>query len=511
MEQKKIINIFKISNKKKELDEFINGLYNKKSINFIKIEEAFIYSLFKEALLSVVAYKSFIVTSKVDLTLIKSYKTMQDVPSINKKEYLRKYDWRDLSKKNALRNIPLVITSSSGSTGEPFYFSRTHDADILTALYYKMFLKSAGINSKQSTLVIDCFGMGIWIGGLITYQAFKYLSDIGHPLSIVTPGINKKEIFQVMKNLGKNYDTIILCGYPPFLKDLIDEAKDNGIIWSDYTIKVMFAAESFSENFRDYIAKKVGIKNIYRDTMSIYGTADVGTMASEMGLGILVKRLALSNNKVYERLFGQSTRMPTLAQYIPNFIGFEEKNSSIYCSGNSSMSLVRYQIGDSGNVLTYQKIEEILKDGGIDLHKEIKQAGLAGLVTELPFVCIYERSDFSTKLYGAIIYPEYIKHGLENKKIEESVSGKFTMTVERDSKEDPCLIVNVELKQNIKETKTLHSEVTKALYEGLLERSAEYKNNASLLSKEKVVPRVFFWQHGDETYFSLKGKQKWLK
>ena len=101
---------------------------------------------------------------------------------------------------------------------------------------------------------------------------------------------------------------------------MIDDGKDEGIQWKNFNLKLIFAAEGFSETFRDYFVEVAGIKNIYRDTMNIYGSADLGTMAQESPLCILIRRLALTNSDLYNKLFGQATRLPTLAQYIPDFI-----------------------------------------------------------------------------------------------------------------------------------------------------------------------------------------------
>jgi phenylacetate-CoA ligase len=144
-----------------------------------------------------------------------------------------------------------------------------------------MFVRNSSIDVNKSTLVLVCFGMGVWIGGVITYQAFKAISERGYPMTILTPGVNKREIFEALKNIGPKYDQVIMCGYPPFMKDVVDEAKLHGINWHHYNVKMVFAAEAFSEKFREYIMRKVGMKNPYRDTMNIYGSADLGTMASE--------------------------------------------------------------------------------------------------------------------------------------------------------------------------------------------------------------------------------------
>jgi phenylacetate-CoA ligase len=491
--------------------DYIDALSSTTSEEWTKRTKKHLLSVFKKTYKEVPAYQAFIRKQKFSLDVGSSISAFDAVPPVTKKKYLRAYAWEDLCKKNALVKDSLVMTATSGSTGEPFYFPRNSMIDMQSSIYHEMFLRSSKIPKNTSTLIIDCFGMGVWIGGLITYQAFKLISERGFPLTIITPGINKHEIFQAVRNLGPSFDQIILCGYPPFMKDVIDQAKDHGVDWKKYNLKIIFAAESFSETFRDYVVKHTGIKNVYRDTMNIYGSADLGTMAQETPLCILLRRLALASPRLYLRLFKQSVRLPTLAQFIPEFVTFEEKDSSIYCTGDNVLPLVRYEIGDSGAVLTFRDVERICEEEDINLKKECIKVGIKDTITELPFVCVYERSDFSTKLYGAIIYPEYIKKGLQREDFDSRITGKFTMYTRFDEQEDEYLEVNIELKPNVSETEELVTSLVKALSESLTKESAEHKNNTTLLSHGKVMPRVIVWPNEHEDHFKLGGKQKWVK
>lgn len=490
-------------------DELFDILYTTKSKKWNIIQEKQQLAIFKESYQTVPAYKQYIDTFKIDVTTV-TKDTFGKIPSVTKKNYLRAYPWRDLCKKKSLAQDSLVMTSTSGSTGAPFYFPRTKDIDVQSSVCHQMFLRSSGISKKSSTLVIDCFGMGVWIGGLITYQAFSYIGERGYPLTIITPGINKREIFQALQNIAHAFDTVILCGYPPFIKDLIDDGEHNGIDWSVYSLKIIFAAESFSETFRDYIAKKAGIRNIYRDMMNIYGSADLGTMAQETPLSILVRRLLLTNEVAYKRFFNDASRLPTLAQYIPNFINFESKQNTIYCTGNNVLPLIRYEIGDNGGVLSYQDVCTVCEEEGIDLKSEIEKAGITDTVTELPFVFVYERSDFSASFYGALIYPEYIKKALLNPEFEDFITGKFTMYTKNDTYENQYLEINIEMKRDKKITSSTRSKILKKIQATLVDQSAEYKKITESLG-ERALPKIIFWKHGHETHFFGGAKQRWVK
>ena len=465
--------------------------------------------LFREVAERVPAYKDFLRKNKINPSKIKNFEDFKSVPPTSKENYLRRYPLEDLTWKGHMKKS-LVFTSTSGSTGAPFYFPRNHILDWQSSIYHQIFLENSRIDINKSTLVIVCFGMGVWIGGLITYQAFKLISDRGYPLAIIAPGVNKKEIFEALKNIGPKFDQIILCGYPPFMKDVVDEAEGHGVRWKDHNVRIIFAAESFSEKFREYIIDKTGIRDIHTDTMNIYGSADIGTMAIETPLNILMRRTALDRKNIYNDLFAEANRLPTFAQFNPEFLNFEASDKNIYCTGNNTIPFVRYAIGDTGGVVSFNEADSIFKSRGIDIRKEAKIAGFQNTISELPSVYLYERTDMSTKLYGAIIFSEYVKGGLERAKFANRITGRFTMSTKHDRKHDEYLEINIELKNGIKPGKSLQKEITESIVESLLKNSAEHKNNANMMP-ERVVPKIVLWPYEHPLYFKSGIKQKWVK
>lgn len=496
------------TNKQYSAEQIFALLRNKKSDFWIEEGRKRSLELFHAAAKRVPAYKDFLKKNGISPAKIKTWVDFQNVPIVDKKNYLRQYPLEKLCWDGSLKK-PLVFTSTSGSTGEPFYFPRDEALDWQSSVLHEMFLLNDEPNKDKSTLVIVCFGMGVWIGGLITYQAFKTVARRGYPITILTPGVNKKEIFDAVRNIGHKFDQIILCGYPPFIKDIIDEAEDHGISWNKFNLKIIFAAEAFSEKFRDYAAQKTGIKNQLIDTMNIYGSADLGTMAEETPLSILVRKISAQNKKIAKNIFPETGRTPTLAQFNPLFTNFEGVDGNILCTGYNALPLIRYDIGDRGGVVSFDDVAKHLKESGVNLKKELEKSGI-GRPAELPFVYIYERADFSAKLYGAIIYPEHIKDGLQDPFLENFITSKFTMLTKYDKEQNQYLEINVELKPRVKENAFLEKKMNYLITQSLLEKNAEHKNNHAMIP-EKVAPRIVFWPHEHPLYFKPGIKQKWVK
>ena len=465
---------------------------------------------FRSSAARVPAYGDFLRAAGVDPATVKTTADLGKVPPVGKNNYLRAYPLERLCANGSLSEHSTVFTSTSGSTGDSFYFPRDNAIDLRSSVYHEMFLKNSRTPPNGSTLVVVCFGMGVWIGGIITYQAFKMIAERNYRLAIITPGVNKGEIFEALKSVAPRYDQVVLCGYPPFMKDIVDEAPLHGVDWKKFKVKMIFAAEAFSEDFRDHIAARVGIRDVYRETMNIYGSADLGTMAEETPVCILIRRLALSNTTLYKKIFKEAARLPTLAQFHPGFINFECDNRKVYCTSDSVLPLVRYEIGDNGGVMDFDEVEKIFAEEGMDLENEVKKAGLADSLCKFPFIYIYERTDLSTKFYGAIVYPEHVRGGLLRAELEEHITGKFTMSVKHDDKMDEYLEINVELKPGANGSEKLAQDVSKCVFESLTAKSAEYKNNANMFSA-KVKPKIIFWPHEHPEHFRPGAKQKWVK
>jgi phenylacetate-CoA ligase len=492
------------------LSLFVRPALRVTSAGWSKLQDEYVLDAFHSAAKHVPAYRKFLKLQGIVPRDVKTAKDLLRVPPVGKKNYLRAYHWKDLCVKNAIDSQSLVLTATSGSTGKSFYFPRTNVIDEQSYIYHRGFLDRSVLDPDEPTLVIVGFGMGVWIGGIITYEAFKRISERDFPLTVLTAGVNKKEIYDSLREIGEHYTQLVLCGYPPFIKDVIDDGPGNGISWKQFDIRVVCAAEGFSEEFRHYLMEQTGMRDPYRSVMNIYGSAELGTMATETPLSILVRELALKNEDLFSDLFNEATRLPTVAQYIPSFVSFDAVDNRVYCTAGTALPLIRYEIGDHGGVATYAHVKRVCAEHGIDLKSEIKKAGIADVVQELPFVYVYERADLSTKLYGAIIFPEHVKHGLMNRKLQPSVTGKFTMETKFDENQNEYLEVNVELKAGVRLDKTLEEIVAHAIDESLSERSAEHKNNRSAMG-ERVRPRVVLWPYGDKHYFAAGTKHKWVR
>ncbi|MBI2034785.1 MAG: hypothetical protein HYT11_03590 [Candidatus Levybacteria bacterium] len=170
--------------------QLLDDLKRKPEEYWIKSGEKRVLNLFHLMAKRVPAYKDFLKKNRVYKDKIKTITDFRLVPTIDKNNYLRSYPREALCWDGIFEKKRWTISTTSGSTGEPFYFPREDLQDWQYAVTAELYLLSNFSIDKKSTLYIVGFPMGGWIGGLFTYQALKLLSKRGnYNISVITPGI----------------------------------------------------------------------------------------------------------------------------------------------------------------------------------------------------------------------------------------------------------------------------------------------------------------------------------
>ncbi|TSC56778.1 MAG: hypothetical protein G01um101418_179 [Parcubacteria group bacterium Gr01-1014_18] len=463
--------------------------------------------LFHAAARLVPAYSDFLKKHEVNPSKIRTWSDFQkNVPVMDKKNYLRAYPLEAMTWGGTLKGKPLNFAATSGSTGVPFYFPRSPQLEWQCSLTLELFLRSSSFGTQGPIAVINAFSMGVWMGGMITFKAFDMINQRGHcPVSVLCTGNSKPAIFAALREWAPHFSEVILIGYPPFIKDVIDEGPSEGIDWSKIRLRLHFATESFSEEFRDYMAQKASLKNPYLDTMNIYGSADIGAMGFETPQAILFRKLIVSSSEAAQALFSGKTA--TLAQFNPYFINFEAPDKNVLLSGDNTIPLLRYSLGDKGGVLSYKDMTAHM-DTHVPLWRE--EMSKAGIVQRysLPFVYVYERGDLSVSLYGAKVYPETIRKVFLEGRFSDFYTGKFTLIVRYDQEQNQHLEVHVEQKKDAPRSDS--KMLADAIVALLVHENAEYRSHHDQIP-DKVLPDVILWPFGDPLHFGPNPKQQWIK
>ncbi|MFE3455328.1 phenylacetate--CoA ligase family protein [Nonomuraea sp. NPDC059194] len=364
--------------------------------------------LFQRTAATVPAYRAFLAERGIDPARVTTLRDFARLPMTTKDTYTRRYPLPDLCRDATIGDM---IAVSSGSTGVPSFWPRSAEDERVVAARFEEVFSDAFDAPGRRTLAVVCFALGTWVGGLFTLACLRHLSERGYPITTVAPGADKREITRVIPALAPHFDQVVLLGYPPFLKDVIDTG---GLPWHEYGIKLVTAGEVFSEEWRSLVAERAGLTDPIRDTASLYGTADAGVLGNETPLSIEIRRFLAARPDTARELFGES-RLPTLVQYDPEVRFFEEHEGTLLFSGDNGIPLVRYHIADEGGLVPYDRMLGFLAERGF----EPSAPG-----PRRPFVYVFGRSHFTVSFYGANVYPENISSGNHSFKIANRVEDR---------------------------------------------------------------------------------------
>ena len=462
-------------------------------------------TLFRDAAATVPAYGQFLARHNVDVNTVQSIEEFQHLPLVTKDNYMRAYPLAQRCRDGRVQDCEMIAVSS-GSTGQPMFWPRSlnHELDIATR--FEQIFRHAFRAHERSTLAVVCFAMGTWVGGIFTAQCCRYLSQKGYPLTLVTPGSNPAEILRAVTELGPMFDQVVLLGYPPFVKGVIDNGTAQGIDWPALKPKLVFAGEVFSEEWRDILCRRIGSTSPCLDTASLYGTADAGVLGNETPLSIAIRRMLSRRPDAARELFGES-RLPTLVQFDPLSRYFEVVDDTLVVSGDNGVPLVRYHIADKGGVIEFNDMMEFVNRRLGDPHNEA-DANAPWITHDLPFVYIFGRADFTVSYFGANIYPENISVGLEQTKVRDYVSGKFVLDVLENNDGNKCLSIAVELLPNINASDELNQNIATSIRQQLRRLNSEF---AHYVPEQYQTPVITLHPNGDPSYFPAGVKHRYTR
>jgi phenylacetate-CoA ligase len=153
------------------------------------------------------------------------------------------------------------IHATSGTTGKPAVVGYTQ-ADInLWASVIKRCLTMAGVT--RGDMVHNAYGYGLFTGGLGAHYGIEALGATVIPVS----GGNSKRQISIMRDFGST----VLLSTPSYALNLADAIADVGVDPEELKLRVgIFGAEAWSENMREEVERKLGLK-----ALDIYGLSEV--------------------------------------------------------------------------------------------------------------------------------------------------------------------------------------------------------------------------------------------
>jgi len=287
---------------------------------------------------------------------------------------------------------------------------------------------------------------------------------------------------------------------------VIDAGMAAGLNWGAHHVRMVFAGEVFSEEWRSLVCARAGGVDPGYATASLYGTADGGVLGNETPLSIAVRRFFAAQPAAARELFGES-RLPTLVQYDPLNRYFEVHQNTLVVTGDGGVPLIRYHIADRGGIVGFSEMRSRLRDFGAPALEEYGlRAGAP--VRHLPFVYVFGRADFTVSYYGANIFPENVTVALERPDFADRLTGKFVLQVPEAASGDTFLSLVVELAPGIAMDAVDTAALAASVQRELRRLNSEFANYVPL---ERQWPLVTLRPFADAEYFPPGVKHRYTR
>lgn len=459
-------------------------------------------ALFKDASRRVPAYADFLKKHGVKADSISSEADFKKLPRTDKPTYVTQYSLEEMSWDGVLSNARYISTSS-GSTGVPFFWPRGLAQDAATGSMFRNIFSDV-FDLEGSLLFVNSFGLGTWIAGFEFYNATKWAGDQGQHTVLVTPGIDKAEAINQIKKLAPLFDRVVLAGYPPFVKDILTFGTESGVDWAAMDLRLLVAGEAVSIIWKQRILEYTGKKDSYASFVNAYGMAESGVVAHDTPLSQLVREhldeLPFGTVEIHDGL-----PVTGFYQHYPELRYFEgERGQALALTANAGLPIIRYDTRDTGGVLDHSVIESL----GDDFREDAQRLGIDLRKWRLPFVYLNGRKDLSISFYALNIFVENIKYILERSEYQSRLTGLFTMSVEHTNDLDQQFIVRIELADHEKD-RSFAEALARAVCEQLCLINSEYSKLFSSIG-DRARPLVILLAR-DEFQTVPGRKHKWVK
>jgi phenylacetate-CoA ligase len=338
---------------------------------------------FERAREQVPAYVAFVAEHGGEVTVRGLTPDFSRVPETTKENYVQRRSVEERCVGGRLPERGTVIDESSGTGGEPSNWVRgpeeRRDGRKLLHLGIHRVL------GERPFFVVNAFALGPWATGMNLSMA---IVDIA-VLKSTGPDVAKIE--KTLRLFGPGYRYLI-CGYPPFLKQLVDSSS---LDWSQYDCLAAVGGEGMSEALRTYLQRA------FRQVYSSFGASDLEiNIATENDFTIAFRRLLAERPELGEALgLPEHGSLPMVFQYNPLDYLIETNDAGelviTICRLDTTAPKLRYCIHDLGCVRRFPRVGEALAAQGV-LPQELDPGWL-----DLPLLFHYGCSDSTVAFYGA--------------------------------------------------------------------------------------------------------------
>jgi len=421
----------------------------------------------------------------------------RQVPIIDKASYFKRFSLEQLCRGGSFAG-KYTLERSSGYSGQPHYWLREAAEDRQLRDHTHHLFRDMFQAHRRTTLMVVTWSQGTWVTGEKFARTLRNLGASGAlKVTVVSPGIHLEETLEILSSFIGRFEQIVLAGYPPALKDIVDQGQRQGIDWPKYRVHLLSGGEGFPESWRDYMASMLGIKKINSaegpHIISCYGSADSGIgCGGEAPFPLILRRLCTGDRRLCADLFDGQVYPPSVFQYDPTRLQVESVEGELVLTVRNAMPLVRYNIHDRGQHLPLKTAIRVLKDHGYDPIELLNDLGWSkSMLYPLPLFYVFGRSDGVATIYGVNIYTESVYEALLHHELVGLHTGEFGLHTVYDECAEQMLRLQVRLKPGEPQDPVIARRFEQRLLAQLRQSNSEYRHLYEVKGT-RVAPQVEF-------------------
>jgi len=193
------------------------------------------------------AYRTLLTEAGLDvLPGARGEALLSRLPVLDKSDLFERFPISELLDRRLTSDDLAGVLTSSGHGGSQFAFGLSTRRQLQgTAGAIDLGLQQAFGIDQASTLLINCLPMGV------VFTSNK--------VCVANVSVREDMALAILRQAGPLFDQAILCVDPLFCKRLLDYADKESYDWGGLPVHAIIGEETFAEEFRDYLAARLGV------------------------------------------------------------------------------------------------------------------------------------------------------------------------------------------------------------------------------------------------------------
>jgi phenylacetate-CoA ligase len=373
--------------------------------------------------------------------------TFAELPVTDKASYLTPSPYADLLADDY--QMSFSILRSSGTSGSSFFWPQLKEDYRWTARRLRGFLESTFRVHERKTVAVIALSLGSWAGGEHFSWSLKNVAlETAYPLAVFSPGNRHDEIIEFVCGAEPFVDQIIIAICPSKIGHLLLQADTTGRPLPLGKIRFLVTGEAFPETLRSSLCRRAGLGCGDPFMLSIYGSADTGSLGVESVASIALRRLLADRPKLAREL--------GLGPIVPHFFHLTATDAYLETVGGElcvtrwqGIPIVRYNLHDSALLLAWSPLRQAVLASAPEGLDEVELRRLIQDSEEMPdLLAISGRTDDSVTIGGTKLTEAMLDEVVACPALSDLLTGSYRAALVFEG-DRPILSMDLELKPDI--------------------------------------------------------------